>query len=175
MLKRFSALALAIALVSATASARPEMKKGTTVDNFKRALEVATADPPPAQLINARMETKSDGSVVFGFYFYDKKTKMIFEREVSLTGSKVLKDMSKKNQKKDPKDEEVSKDMLELLEKKATGKSKLPEGRLLEIAGKMLKDTTIEEMKYEKNGDSLVMSFGDLKIDAETGKEIPKK
>ncbi|QEL15407.1 hypothetical protein [Limnoglobus roseus] len=167
MVKFFAAVAVA-ALAGSTAFAG-----GTAISNFQKAFEIAAKDPPPAQLINSRMETKSNGTQVFGFYFYDTKTKKIFEREVSLDTNRVVKDTTKKDD--DKEQEKVSKDMLDLLEKKATGKSKLPEGRLMEIAAKLLKDTTIEEMKYEKIGDDLVMTFGDVQINAETGKVIPKK
>lgn len=180
MFRSFAAIALiAVCGVSTSAPARPPAQGGT-VAQFQESLKIAKQNPPEGQLISSRVETKSDGTQVYGFYFLDRTTGQMFEREVSLATGKVVKDTSKADKtkagagnKKDEKDE-VSKDMLALLEKKITGKSKLPEGRLMEIAAKQLKDATISEMKYEKVGDDLVMTFGDLQINAETGKEVPK-
>lgn len=166
---KFSAAMVAVVVLGTSAFAQT---KGTgpgkgTVDQFKDAFAVATANPPAGQLVNSRVENKNDGSVVMGFYLYNRDQRLLFEREVDLKSGKVVKDTSKGIDK-------VNKDMLDLLMKKTTGKAKLPEGRLMEIAAKLLKDKTFSEMKYEKVGDDLVLTFGDLQINAETGKEIKK-
>lgn len=173
MIKRFAALTLAVALVGTTAFA--DSKGKGSVGDFQKSYQVAAGASPSGILVSSRVEVKSDGSQVYGFYFYDPKSKTMFEREISADG-KIVKDTSKdtpnvKNPKKD--ENEVSKDMLALLEKKITGKAKLPEGRLFEIAAGQLKDATIESMQLVKDGDNLVMSFGDVKINAETGAIIP--
>lgn len=182
MVKCVSALTLAVALMGATAFAQNSSTGKGSVADFQKSFQIATQSPPTATLLSSRVETKSDGTQVYGFYFYDPKSKQMFEREVSMTSGKIVKDTYTdtpvvKDPKKDPKDDkdQVSKDMLALLEKKITGKAKLPEGRLMEIAAAKLKDATFEQMKLEKVGDTLVMTFGDLQLDAETGKEIPKK
>jgi hypothetical protein len=165
---KFSAALAAVVVFGASAFAQTKAGPGKgTVDQFKDAYAVATANPPSGQLVNSRVENKSDGSVVMGFYMYNREQRLLFEREVDLKSGKVVKDTSKGIEK-------VNKDMLDLLMKKATGKAKLPEGRLMEIASKLLKDKEFSEMKYEKVGDDLVLTFGDLQINAETGKEIKK-
>ena len=75
----------------------------------------------------------------------------------------------------------VSKDVLEAVEKMTRGKTKLPDGRILEIAAGELKGAGIKTLTYALKDDKLVVQIGDLQIDAETGKtsivpaEKPKK
>ena len=67
---------------------------------------------------------------------------------------------------------DINKDVALLVGKSL--KSKIPEGRLLEIAADNLKGTKLSDVKYEKDGDKLVLVIGDVRIDASTGQVLTK-
>lgn len=140
-------------LFTATPAARAEEPELT----FGQALAIAMRQVPDGVLINARVE----GGSVFGFYFWVRPK--VVEVEISKNGT------LKKRVKQEPGEEEVSKDVVEMMQKMIRGKTKLPDGRILEIAGKALKDTPLKDLKYEIKDGRLVAVTGGVTIDAQTG------
>jgi hypothetical protein len=135
-------------------------KDGSTTAEFQEAFQIANPDGL-FRLVVARQEKVG----VYGFYMLDLNGNPI-EREVSK--KKIIKDAGGDKDK-------ISEDVLKLLAKSFKAKTKLPDGRLFEIAKEQLKDTPFTEVKYENKDGNLVISFGDTSIDATTGKPITKK
>ncbi len=154
---------LAVAFFGAVPAARADEEM-----TFEQALVAAQAQVPNGTLIRARAESNN----VFGFYFWQRPRVV----EVEINKSLNIKKRVKKSD-----EEDVSKDVLDLMEKMTRGKTKLPDGRILEIATGALKGTGITSLTYTKKDDRLVVVVGDVQIDAETGKtthvaaESPKK
>jgi hypothetical protein len=156
MFKLTGALVATMLMIStATADDRPNAA------GFAGALVVAQQQVPDAQLVRARAEVRGT-TTVYGFYFYLQGR--LVEIEVNQQGKVV------KNTKEDG--DPVSKDIAELIELKKKGKAKLPEGRLLEIAGDSLKKTGVSDIQYQRDGDRLVIRIGNLVLDAQTGRII---
>jgi len=123
---------------------------------FGQALAIAMRQVPDGTLIRARVE----GAGVFGFCFWVRPK--VVEVEIAKNGTL-------KKRVKSGGDEEVSKDVLDMMEKMTRGKTKLPDGRILEIAGKNLKNTPLKDLKYEIKDGRLIAQVGGLAIDAQTG------
>jgi uncharacterized membrane protein YkoI len=128
---------------------------------FANAYSIAQGQVPGAQLIRARTENQG-AQVVFGFYFYYQGR--ILEIEIAQTG-KIVKNTS---DDVDP----VTRDIAELVETRKKSKVKLPEGRLLEIAGDAFRNNGFPDLQYQREGDRLVIRAGNLVIDAQTGRII---
>jgi hypothetical protein len=165
MFKLFAALA-ATALVASTGFAADDAKASTS--DFQKNLKIAMSVEPAGQLMRSRVESKPNGTTVMGFYLYDRNNRLLFEREVEMKSGAIVKDTSKTMSA-------VAKDMANLISKQTDAKAKLPDGRLLEIAGEHLKDKSFNEMKYEKVNDTLVFTVGDTSFDAATGKVVERK
>ena len=45
----------------------------------------------------------------------------------------------------------------------------------MEIAAEQMKDKSFNEMKFEKDGDNLLFTVGDVSFDAGTGKVVERK
>lgn len=163
MSKLFTAFALTAMLAMPAFAEDP---KASTAD-FQKYYKIATSVEPAGQLMRSRMENKPDGTVVMGFYLYDRNNRLLFEREVELKSGQIVKDTSKNIGA-------LAKDMADLIMKKQDAKAKLPDGRLLEIAAETMKDKTFNEVKYEKIGETLVLTVGDVSFDAATGKVVTK-
>jgi len=155
----FSVALLAAAFLGAAPAARADDKELT----LEEALVIAQAQVPHGALFRARTEKN-----VHGFYFWLRPE--IVEIEVS-------KNRSVKKVVKKAGETEVSQDVLDMLAKMVKGKTKLPDGRILEIAAGQLKGSGINSLSYKKKDDRLVMEVGDVQIDAETGKTtaVPAK
>lgn len=160
-------LSLAAVATAATAGFAADDPKASTAD-FQKYYKIAMSVEPTGQLMRSRMENKPDGQVVMGFYLYDRNNRILFEREVELKTGTIVKDTSKSLGA-------LAADMANLIMKKQDAKAKLPDGRLLEIAAEQMKDKKFTEMKYEKDGDNLIFTVGDVSFDAETGKVVEKK
>lgn len=160
----FVAAAVAAFVASGTVSAQKGSSSGSTTNQFLAAFQIAYEQAGGGQLLRAR-----DEGGVFGFYFLNSNRTI--EVEVSKDKLKV----SKVKATAEGSSGGVSEDVLRLLGKPGKAKVKLPEGRLFEIAGQTLKNTPFSELKYEADGETLILSFGDLKLNAETGKPIEKK
>jgi hypothetical protein len=112
---------------------------------------------------------------LFGFYFW--KDGKLYEIEVNVTTLDVVKQVvtddtnTSDTTKKKPK---VSADVVKLIGQQKAAKTKLPEGRLLEIAADALKDTNISGVEYAIMNGKLVFKVGDLVLDAATGKPVGK-
>jgi hypothetical protein len=127
---------------------------------FQSDLLLAQADAAGGILVRARAEG-TNGSIN-GFYFYINGTMV----EIEVRGNKVVKNTAKD---KIP----IAKDVIPLIEKMNKGKTKLPDGRLIEIAQEALKKAPIKDLEYKVVNGRLVIQVGDLVIDAETGKVVP--
>jgi len=159
----FGAVVAVVLSLGETASAR---RAGDTADQFQKAFAVAQDAVPGGQLIRARVEMNGK---VGGFYFWlDGK---MYEIEVSLSTLRVIKQAVSPSAVNTP---QVSADVLKLIGQQKAAKTKLPEGRLLEIAGEALKDTGISEVKYTVVDGKLLFQVGDLVLDAATGKPVQK-
>jgi uncharacterized membrane protein YkoI len=155
-------LALVVAVMwTSVASAEDP---GAKVTDFKAALSIAQGEVPNAQLIRARIEQKKSVQV-FGFYFWLEGR--VYEVEVNKRGKVVKKTTGEI--------EDVSEDVVKLVDKQKNARAKLPDGRLMEIASDALKNTPLSNLQYEKDGDKLVLRIGDLVIDAATGKILSSK
>jgi len=162
MLRIVSAFGLALVATLIIGNSASAQKSTATAEQFQKALTTAQELVPEGILIKSRVEKAGK---VFGFYFLQNG--FIREVEISITG-KVVKD-----EKSDAADTKVvSADVLKLIGQKKAAKTKLPDGRLLEIAAESLKDAPFSEMIYEKVGDTLVLKVGDLVLDATTGKPV---
>ena len=171
-----------VALVCLSTASATDWNGGTATE-FAKALAVAQAQVPGGQLITGRAETGAPVGNRFGFYFYlDGR---IVEIEISPTGQTLKRKEDQPNPKlprpKKPKiveeidpepEKPVSPDIVELIDKKKIARAKLPEGRLLEIAGDSLKDTPLKDMKYIIKDGRLVIQVGTLMVDVETGTVI---
>ncbi len=141
----------------------------STLSDFEQALVTAQAQVPGGQLLRGRVEGLKTGGSVFGFYFW--KNNRIVEIEINQTAAASEVTKVKDEQKaEDVKD--INPDVAALVGKSL--KSKIPEGRLLEIAADNLKGTRLSEVKYEKDGDKLILVIGDVRIDAASGQVLPK-
>ena len=158
MFKFSAALVTTVVLAAAAVADKP---KGNTKD-FSAAFVIAQQERPQAQLIRGRVEFKN-GLIAYGFYFWDDGR--LFEIEVQR--GKVI-----KHEEIERPDNDVSKDVGALIAQKNKAKTKLPDGRLFEIARDQLKDTAFTDLKYDRMGDKLVIRLGDLVIDAETGRVL---
>jgi len=152
-------LALAFfSFVSAPAAVRAEDEPELT---FEQAFMIAQRQVPDGTLIRARVE----GASVFGFYFWQRPR--VVEIEIQRNGN------LRKRVKSDEGDE-VSKDVLDMMQQLTRGKTKLPDGRILEIARKKLKDTPLKEVKYVNDNGKLVVDAGNgVRIDPVTGQSVP--
>ncbi len=159
-----SLLAVMVLLgVGMSAQAGDDAKGGSTLPDIQAALVIAQTEVPDGLLMRGRTENKPSGTV-FGFYFWRKGR--IVEIEINKIGKVV-----KKKDAQDPEDvKDINPDVAELIGKSL--KSKLPEGRLLEIAAENLKDSPVGEVKYEKDGDTLILNVGGVRINATTGAVI---
>lgn len=164
MFKLFAAVAATALVASAGYADDPK----APASDFEKNLKIAMSVEPNGQLMRSRVENKPNGTTVMGFYLYDRNNRLLFEREVELKTGTIVKDTSKTMSA-------VAKDMANLIAKQTDAKAKLPDGRLLEIAGQHMKDKTFNEMKYEKIGETLVFTVGDVSFDAATGKVVEKK
>ncbi len=157
-----------LAVTAVIASVGLAQEKGASGEDFQKFYKIAMSVEPTGQLMRARQETKPNGNRVMGFYLYDRNQRLLFEREVEMKSGTIVKDTSKELG-------ELAADMAKLLAKQADAKAKLPDGRLMEIATGHMKDKSISEMKYEKIGETLVLTVGDVSFDAATGKVVEKK
>ena len=153
MTRRLASLAL---LASALFGAVPTAQAADPAMTFDQGLAIAQAQVPGGVLIRGRVE----GDYI-GYYFWLRPE--VVEVEVART-----KDIKKIVKKEGPG--KVSKDVVEAVEKLTRGKTKLPDGRILEIAAGELKGAGIKGLTYAIQDDRLVVQIGDLTIDAETGK-----
>jgi hypothetical protein len=145
---------LVAALVGLAPAARADDPPEVT---FEQAMATAQAQVPGGTLLRARVEGTN-----FGFYFWVRPR--VVEVEIS------------KNQnfkKRVKQDDEVSQDVVDMMEKMTRGKTKLPDGRIAEIAGGTLNGTPLTGMTYAIVGGRLVAQVGDNLIDAQTGKVTP--
>lgn len=139
----------------------------SSLSDFEKALVAAQSQVPDGQLLRGRVEGLKTGGSVFGFYFW--KNNHIVEIEINQTATVVLK---VKDEQKPEDVKDINPDVAALVGKSA--KSKIPEGRLLEIAADNLKGSKLSEVKYEKDGDKLILVIGDVRIDAATGQVLSK-
>ena len=159
------AFGLATCLVVCADGAPPS----STLSDFEQALIAAQAQVPGGQLLRGRVEGLKTGGSVFGFYFWRNNRVVEIEINQTATASEVTK--TKDEQK--PEDvKDINPDVAALVGKSL--KSKIPEGRLLEIAADNLKGTKLSEVKYEKDGDKLILVIGEIRIDAASGQILPK-
>lgn len=163
MFKSFAVLA-ASAMIASTGSAGDPT--APTAD-FQKYYKIAMSVKPSGQLMRTRVESKPNGSTVMGFYLYNRDDRILFEREVDMKSGTIVKDTSKELGS-------LAADMANLIMKKADAKAKLPDGRLMEIAAEHMKDKAYTEIKYEKVGETLVLTAGDVSFDAATGKVVEK-
>ena len=168
VMRRFlCAMAFGLATCFAVAADKGGTGGTSTLSEFELALIAAQAQVPDGQLLRGRVEGLKTGGANFGFYFW--RNNRVIEVEISQTGGDVLKVKDEQN----PEDvKDINKDVALLVGKSA--KSKIPEGRLLEIAADNLKGTKLSDVKYEKDGDKLVLVIGDVRIDAATGQVLTK-
>lgn len=164
MFKSFAALAATVLVASVGVAAD---KPTATTSDFEKNFKIAMTVKPTGQLMRTRVENKPNGTTVMGFYLYNRDDRLLFEREVEMKSGTIVKDTSKELGA-------LAADMANLIMKKTDAKAKLPDGRLLEIAGETMKDKAYNEIKYEKVGESLVLTVGDVSFDAETGKVVEK-
>lgn len=159
-------LTTAVALVAFAASGTSAQAQVT----FQEAFAIAQKAVPGGTLFKARIE---QANTIFGFYF--EREGKINEVEVSKRGGKIVKQKESNN---GPGNSGVSEDVLALIQKNAKAKTKLPIGRLYEIASESLKDTPFSGLTFDKDGDRLVVKVGEeIVINAETGDvtRTPKK
>ncbi|MFM8271928.1 MAG: hypothetical protein ACKODX_06280 [Gemmata sp.] len=123
---------------------------------------------PNAQFIRSRLEKKG---TLYGFYFF--KDGKVYEVEVSVGTNTVVKnesqDVAVVGQKDTPK---VSLDVINLIKPQKNAKTKLPDGRLLEIALDALKDAGVSEVTYFVSDGKLYLRVGGVVLDAATGKQV---
>lgn len=150
---------LAVALLAPTA---PAQNAGT--NPLVQGLSIAQAQVPGGILIRSRLEYKGKLPVQ-GYYFWLEGK--VVEIELSQDFQVI------KNTQKDPVP--VTQDVVKMIEKQTKGKAKLPDGRLLEIAIKALKDAPQGDLKYDIVDGKLVLRVGDIIIDAQTGNIISTK
>ncbi len=156
------AAAAAVALAAATPAAAQQPAPPKT-DPMTDALAIAQALVPGGVLVKGRNETSKAGAPIFGFYFWvDGKL-----REIEITPSGMVhKDT---NKTPDP----VSEDVAALITAKGRQRVKLPDGRLAEIAAGALNGTPISSITYFRRGDRLLVRFGTVTLDSETGQVVP--
>jgi hypothetical protein len=166
----FAAIVALSLSLDGTSSARGS---DNSTAQFQKAYAAAQDAFPDGQLIKARSEKNG---AIFGFYFM--KDGKLTEIEVNATSLKVVKQVTQS----DPTNKagqvgqagQVSVDVVKLIGQQKAGKTKLPEGRLLEIAADALKDTGISGIEYSIVDGKLVFKVGDLVLDAATGKPVAK-
>jgi hypothetical protein len=152
-------LAGAVALVAL--SVAPSAKADEVT--FKQAYAIAQEACPDGTLFMARYESQN---TIFGFYF--QRLGRVNEIEVSKSKGKIVK--NKDSEKDGSGKAGVAADVLALIQKNTKEKTKLPMGRLLEIASESLKDTPFTQMAFDKDGDRLIVRVGEgTVIDAQTG------
>ncbi|MGL6073951.1 MAG: hypothetical protein ACRC8S_07305 [Fimbriiglobus sp.] len=148
---------LGLAFIGATPSARAEEDL-----TFEQALALAQTMVPDGILIRGRVEGD-----VFGFYFWQRPR--VVEIEI----------MKNKNLKKRVKSDEdkIADDIKNMMDRMVRGKTKLPDGRIMEIAKKSNNGMSPTAYKIEKKDDRLVAVIGDSEIDMQTGKvtKVEKK
>ena len=167
MLRLSLPLAAAVVLSLFVGGPAQAQDSGSTAADYQKALAVAQDVVPDAQLIKSRIE---QGGRQWGFYFW--KDGKLYEIEVSIKTFKVLKQVIQIETNK--VGEKVSADVVKLIGQQKAAKTKLPEGRLMEIAAESLKDMTVSEVKYGVADGKLVLQFGGLTLDAATGKPVGK-
>jgi hypothetical protein len=166
MLRLSLTFAVVVALslsLSGTASAQTPVNTA----QYQKAYAIAQAVVPDAQLVKSRLEKNG---AIFGFYFW--KDGKLTEIELEATSLKVVKQETTGTANK--VNAKVSADVVKLIGQQKAAKSKLPEGRLLEIAADALKDTGISGIEYSIVDGKLVLKIGDLVLDAATGKPVGK-
>jgi hypothetical protein len=128
---------------------------------FEQAMALAQAQVPDGILIRGRVE-----GGLFGFYFWVRPRVI----EVEINKSKDI-------VKKTKEDDKVSEDMLKLMESMTRGKTKLPDGRILEIATKKGGKTPVKALNYSLVDGKLMVQVNNTLIDAQTGvtTEVPPK
>ena len=161
MTRRAVSLALLVAaLIGVAPTARADDKGGGSKADaemtFDQGLAIAQAQVPGGVLIRGRVE----GDFI-GYYFWLRPE--VIEVE-------VLRDKAVKKVVKKEGPGKVSKDVLDAMEKMTRGKTKLPDGRILEIAAGELKGAGFKSLTYAIQDDRLVAQIGTVQIDAETGK-----
>ena len=140
--------------ISASAVRAQAPAQGTLLED----LRIAQAEAGRGSVL---LRARPEAGGLSGFYFFINGR--IVEIEIR----------NKKIEKNTDKDKiPVAKDVIPLIEKMNKGKTKLPDGRLIEIAMESLKDSSIKNLEYKVVDGKLMMQIGDLLIDAETGKIV---
>lgn len=130
---------------------------------FKEAYKIAQEASLNGTLFMARVENQN---AIFGFYF--EREGRVNEIEVSRKKGTIVK--NKDSERDGSGKTGVAADVLALIQKNTKEKTKLPMGRLLEIASEALKDTPFTKMSFDKVGDKLIVRVGEgAVIDAQTG------
>jgi hypothetical protein len=142
---------LTLGFFAAAPTARAEEQDLT----FEQALAIAQSMVPDGILIRGRVEGD-----VFGFYFWQRPRVV----EIEIMKNKNLKKRVKSDEEK------VSDDVMSMMERMTRGKTKLPDGRIMEIAKKSNNNSPIKNYQIKKQDDRVVVQIGDTLIDAETGK-----
>jgi hypothetical protein len=170
---RFVFSLLALVFIATASFAQGREGGGVGAGEYQQYYLIAMEAIPEAEradyvLVSARSEAvtaATNGRV--GFYFYNNRKNKMREIEVDREKKKIIKDTDDKDK--------VSQDMLNLIAKANKSKAKLPDGRLMEIAKDQIKNGSFSEVKYENKDGTLVITFGETSINAETGKVVEKK
>lgn len=159
---------------------------GADPDDFAKAFALAQQQVPGGQLMVGRFETGQPLGDRFGFYFWLENR--IVEIEIGLSGQTLKKkeEPAPENptiprrpriitEEVDPEpNKPVSPDVVKLIRGNANSRFKIPPGRLMEIAKEQLKDTPLNELKYEVGKDGkLVARIGNKIVNTETGELEP--
>ncbi len=158
------ALVAAAAVALSTATPAIAQTNRTKTDPFAEALAIAQAQVPGGILIKGRTESNKAGDTVFGFYFWTDG--QMREIEISTAGE-IYKDS---NKTPDP----ISRDVAGLISAKGAARVKLPDGRLAEIAADALRGTPLSNVTFTRNGDDLLVQFGSVTINTQTGQVVPQ-
>jgi hypothetical protein len=155
---RYALVAAAAVALSAASPAAAQTKS----DPFADALAIAQAQCSDGVLVKGRAEMNKTGGTVYGFYFWvDGQMREI---EVAADGT-IVKDT---NKTPDP----ITRDVATLIVAKGRARAKLPDGRLAEIAAGALRGTPLANVAYLRQGDRLLVRFGSVTLDAQTGQVV---